>query len=79
MTTFTVAGYAALLLVLPLILWQAYAFLLPAFDARERRVALPLMAMVPVLFVAGVRSPTRSRCRGPSTSSRTSTTTSSTS
>ncbi len=52
--TFTVAGYAALLLSLPFILWQAYAFLLPAFDPRERRVALPLMAMVPVLFVAGV-------------------------
>ena len=53
-TTFTVAGYAALLLVLPFILWQAYAFVLPAFDRRERRVALPLMAMVPVLFIAGV-------------------------
>ncbi len=52
--TFTVAGYAALLLSLPFILWQAYAFLLPAFDPRERRVALPLMAMVPVLFVVGV-------------------------
>ncbi len=52
--TFTVAGYAALLLALPFILWQAYAFLLPAFDRRERRVALPLMALVPVLFLAGV-------------------------
>ena len=52
--TFTVAGYAALLLSLPFILWQVYAFLLPAFDPKERRVALPLMAMVPVLFVAGV-------------------------
>lgn len=53
-TTFTVAGYAALLLALPLILWQAYAFVLPAFDRRERRIALPLMAMVPILFVTGV-------------------------
>jgi sec-independent protein translocase protein TatC len=53
-TTFTVAGYAALLLILPFILWQAYAFVLPAFDRRERRVVLPLMAMVPVLFFAGV-------------------------
>lgn len=53
-TTFTVAGYAALLLSLPLLLWQAYAFVLPAFAPRERRVALPLMAMVPVLFAAGV-------------------------
>jgi sec-independent protein translocase protein TatC len=53
-TTFTVAGYAALLLALPFILYQAYAFLLPAFSPRERKVALPLMLMVPALFIAGV-------------------------
>jgi sec-independent protein translocase protein TatC len=53
-TTFTVAGYAALLLSLPFILWQAYAFILPAFSPEERRVALPLMVMVPVLFLCGV-------------------------
>src|SRR4051812_14674552 len=52
--TFKVASYAALLLALPLILYQAYAFVLPAFSARERQVALPLMVMVPFLFVAGV-------------------------
>ena len=54
MTTFTVAGYAALLLSLPFILWQAYAFVLPAFSPAERRVAVPLMIMVPVLFLCGV-------------------------
>src|SRR3954469_6383824 len=53
-TTFTVAAYAAILLSLPIILWQAYAFVLPAFSPAERRVALPLMLMVPVLFIAGV-------------------------
>jgi sec-independent protein translocase protein TatC len=53
-TTFTVAFYAAVLLSLPFILYQAYAFVLPAFSARERRVALPLMLLVPVLFAAGV-------------------------
>jgi sec-independent protein translocase protein TatC len=53
-TTFTVAGYAALLLSLPFILYQAYAFVLPAFSPRERRVAVPLMLTVPALFVAGV-------------------------
>jgi sec-independent protein translocase protein TatC len=53
-TTFTVAAYAALLLSLPLILWQAYAFVLPAFSPAERRVALPLMIMVPFLFLCGV-------------------------
>jgi sec-independent protein translocase protein TatC len=53
-TTFTVAGYAALLLALPFLLYQAYAFVLPAFSPREKKVALPLMLMVPVLFLAGV-------------------------
>ena len=52
--TFTVAAYAALLLTLPFLLWQLYAFLLPAVDRRERRVVIPLMALVPVLFAAGV-------------------------
>ncbi len=53
-TTMKVAGYGALLLSLPLLLWQAYAFLLPAFSPQERQVALPLMLMVPFLFVGGV-------------------------
>src|SRR4051794_37044405 len=53
-TTFTVAAYAAILLSLPIILWQAYAFVLPAFSPAERRVALPLMIMVPFLFICGV-------------------------
>jgi sec-independent protein translocase protein TatC len=52
--TFRVVGYAAMLLCLPLLLYQAYAFILPAFSPREREVALPLMAMVPFLFAAGV-------------------------
>jgi sec-independent protein translocase protein TatC len=53
-TTVTVAAYAALLLALPFILFQAYAFVLPAFTREERRTALPLMMLVPVLFIAGV-------------------------
>jgi sec-independent protein translocase protein TatC len=52
--TFKVVGYAALLLALPFLLYQAYAFVLPAFSPNERQIALPLMAMVPFLFVAGV-------------------------
>ncbi len=52
--TVRVAAYAALLLALPLLLYQAYSFVLPAFSPRERKVALPLMLMVPFLFVAGV-------------------------
>jgi sec-independent protein translocase protein TatC len=39
---------------MPMLLFQAYAFILPAFSPRERKVALPLMLMVPLLFIAGV-------------------------
>jgi sec-independent protein translocase protein TatC len=53
-TTLTNSAYAALLLALPVILYQLYAFLLPAFSPTEKRVALPLMLLVPVLFIAGV-------------------------
>ena len=53
-STFKVAAYAALLVSLPIILWQLYAFVLPAFSPTERKVALPLMSMVPFLFIAGV-------------------------
>ncbi len=52
--TIKVSAYAALLLSLPILLWQLYAFLLPAFSPRERQVALPLMLAVPFLFMAGV-------------------------
>jgi sec-independent protein translocase protein TatC len=52
--TFKVAAYAALLLAFPLLLYQLYAFVLPAFDPREREVALPLLLGVPFLFAAGV-------------------------
>jgi sec-independent protein translocase protein TatC len=53
-TTLTVSAYAAILIVLPIVLYQLYAFVLPAFSDTERRVALPLMVMVPFLFIAGV-------------------------
>jgi sec-independent protein translocase protein TatC len=53
-STITIAFYVALLLAMPMLLYQAYAFILPAFSPGERKVALPLMLMVPVLFIAGV-------------------------
>jgi sec-independent protein translocase protein TatC len=52
--TFTVAFYFSLLISMPLILYQLYMFVLPAFSPNERRVVLPLMAMIPVLFLIGV-------------------------
>lgn len=53
-TTFTNAAYAAILLALPVILYQLYAFVLPAFTPTEKRVAKPLLLLVPFLFVSGV-------------------------
>jgi sec-independent protein translocase protein TatC len=52
--TVIVSAYFALLLALPVILWQLYAFVIPAFSPRERRVATPLLAIAPVLFAAGI-------------------------
>jgi sec-independent protein translocase protein TatC len=54
METLKVSAYAGLLLSLPLILYEAYAFILPAFSPREREVAIPAMLGIPLLFVAGV-------------------------
>jgi sec-independent protein translocase protein TatC len=51
--TLTIAFYCALLLSLPVILWQLYGFIMPAFSPGERRVARPLMLSIPGLFVAG--------------------------
>src|SRR4051794_3285717 len=54
METLKVSAYAGLLLALPLILYEAYAFILPAFSPHERQVALPAMLAIPCLFIAGV-------------------------
>jgi sec-independent protein translocase protein TatC len=53
-TTLTNAAYAAILLALPVLLYQLYAFVMPAFSPTERRVATPLLFLVPVLFISGV-------------------------
>jgi sec-independent protein translocase protein TatC len=53
-TTLAVAAYFALLFALPLIIYQGYAFVIPALTPKERRVALPVMSAAPALFLAGV-------------------------
>ena len=40
--------------MLPVLLYQAYAFVAPAFNPRERRLVVPLILMVPILFIGGV-------------------------
>src|SRR3954447_10633159 len=53
-TTVTITLCAAIVISLPVILYQAYAYLLPALTDRERRVIVPFLITVPVLFCAGV-------------------------
>jgi sec-independent protein translocase protein TatC len=54
MTTIKVSIYGGLLIALPLLLYQAYAFLLPALKPTEKRIVLPFLLLVPLLFITGV-------------------------
>jgi sec-independent protein translocase protein TatC len=53
-TTLSVAAYGAIVLALPIVLYQLYAYVLPAFSPAEKRVVLPILLLFPVLFVAGL-------------------------
>src|SRR5271167_2321988 len=53
-STITVALYFALVISLPVILYELYGFILPALSPSERRVAMPLLSAIPFLFAAGV-------------------------
>lgn len=53
-TTLGIALIFALILALPVILYELYAFLLPAFSPEQQRLATPLMLAIPFLFVMGV-------------------------
>lgn len=54
MTTVGVAMLFALILALPVILYEVYAFFVPALSPEQRRGTLPMLLAVPVLFVTGV-------------------------
>jgi sec-independent protein translocase protein TatC len=53
-TTLTVSAYGAVVLSLPVVLWQLYAYVLPAFSEAERRTILPILLLFPLLFIAGL-------------------------
>ncbi len=53
-TTLTVSAYGAAILSAPFILWELYAYILPAFSPKERRVVLPILLLFPILFIGGV-------------------------
>jgi len=54
MSTLKVSIYAGILIALPVLLYQLYAFLLPALKPMEKRVIMPFLILVPLLFIAGV-------------------------
>jgi sec-independent protein translocase protein TatC len=54
LTTMAVAAYFALLFSLPLLIYEAYGFVIPALNPQERRTARPVMVLAPLLFLAGI-------------------------
>ena len=52
-TTLTVCATAAIVLALPVVLYQLYAFTIPALAPAQHRAAMALSLLVPVLFLAG--------------------------
>jgi sec-independent protein translocase protein TatC len=53
-TTLTISAYGAIVLALPVVLWQLYAYILPAFSQTEKRVVLPILLLFPFLFLIGL-------------------------
>ena len=54
LTSLMVSFYAALLIALPVILWQIWSFLAPAFDERTQRGVRWLVALATILTVGGI-------------------------
>src|SRR5437764_329444 len=44
----------ALLFALPVLIYEGYAFVIPALNPQEKRAAVPLMLTAPILFLIGV-------------------------
>ncbi len=54
LTPFKLTFFAALFLAMPVVLYQAWAFVAPGLYRREKRFALPLLASSIVLFYLGI-------------------------
>lgn len=53
MIQFSLATLVALLLTLPFLLWQIWAFVAPGLHKNEKRFILPIIILSPVLFLVG--------------------------
>jgi sec-independent protein translocase protein TatC len=54
LTSFKISLYAGFLLALPVMLWQAWAFLAPALEERHQRQLIGYVLLATVLLVCGV-------------------------
>jgi sec-independent protein translocase protein TatC len=53
-TTVEVSAYGAFILAMPVLLYELWAFVFPAFSPRERRTVRPFVIAMPFLFLAGI-------------------------
>ena len=53
-TSFNVAFYAAIALAIPILVWQLWAFLAPAFEERHQRTVFHLVIVATVLLAIGM-------------------------
>lgn len=54
LTPFKLTFFAALFIAMPIVLYQAWAFVAPGLYKKEKRFAIPLLASSIVLFYAGI-------------------------
>ena len=54
MAILKISIYAGLLIALPIIMWQFWAFIMPALYESEKRSIIPYVALTTGLFLAGV-------------------------
>lgn len=52
-TKMKLAGFAAVMVVFPVLAWQLYRFVAPGLYRRERRAFLPFLIASPILFAMG--------------------------
>jgi sec-independent protein translocase protein TatC len=53
-TTVEVSAYGAFIIALPVLIYQLWAFVFPAFSPHERRAVRPFVIAMPFLFLAGI-------------------------
>ena len=62
-TAVKVSGFAAIAIVLPILVWQVWGFLAPAVDEATQRVLGAFIVLATALFAAGVVFATSSSSR----------------